>query len=71
MPLRDKEVEIYNLFLLGEEPSGIHHADMVTLKGVNVSPNLTNLSKTEANRDMFCPTDISQTKIVAFKIRKR
>ena len=71
MPLRDKEVEIHNLFLLGEEPSGIHHADRVALKGVNVSPNLTNLSKTEANRDMFCPTDISQTKIVAFKIRKR
>ena len=44
---------------------------MVTLKGVNVSPNLTNLSKTEANRDMFCPTDISQTKIVAIKIKKR
>ena len=27
--------------------------------------------KTKENGDMFYPTDISQTKIVAFKIKKR
>ena len=62
IPLQDKEFEIYNLFLLGEELSGIYHAYMVVLK--------VNQSETKENRDRFCPTDLSHTKIYAFMIKK-